>query len=304
MQKSMICSACKSNRIITDHESVEVVCTSCGLVISDNVEEAQAIRHLISTKTNEVYDKTINTSSPISLARYDMGLSTIMGKPTKDASGNVLDAATRSRMARLKTWDLRITPHNSGSNRSLREACAYLRVVKDKLGLPDAAVEKAAYIYRKAKNKGLVRGRTISGVSDAAAYIACRELGIPKTLKEIAEATNIKPKALAQSYRLLISELDIKLPAFDHMKNIVKVANKANLNEKTKRKAMDIMYYINEKELPAGKIPTGIAATALYIACLKTGEKISQTDIAHAAGITEVTLRNRYKDMKDLLSQI
>src|SRR5919108_814041 len=154
MQKSMICSACKSNRIITDHDSVEVVCTSCGLVISDNVEEAQAIRHLISTKTNEVYDRTINTSSPISLARYDMGLSTIMGKPTKDASGNVLDAATRSRMARLKTWDLRITPNNSCSNRSLREACAHLRVLKDKLGLPDAAVEKAAYIYRKAKNKG------------------------------------------------------------------------------------------------------------------------------------------------------
>lgn len=300
----MICSACKSNRIITDYDSVEIVCTSCGLVISDDVEEAQGIRHLTSTTTNEVYDKTINTGSPISLARYDTGLSTIMGKPTKDAAGNVLDAATRSRMARLKTWDLRITANNSSSSRSLREACAYLRVIKDKLGLPDAAVEKAAYIYRKAKNKGLIRGRTISGVSDAAAYIACRELGIPKTLKEIAEASNIKPKTLAQSYRLLISELDIKIPAFDHMKNIVKVANKANLNEKTKRKAMDIMYYIDKKEVPAGKIPTGIAATVLYVACLRTGEKRSQSDIAHAAGITEVTLRNRYKGMKDLLIQI
>ena len=293
-----------SNRIITDHDSVEIIYTSCGLVISDNVdEEAQAIRHLTST-TNEVYDKTINTGSPISLASYDMGLSTIMGKPTKDAAGNVLDAATRHRMARLKTWDLRITANNSCNNKSLRQACTYLRVVKDKLGLPDAAVEKAAYIYRKAMSKGLVRGRTISGVSYAAAYIACRELGIPKTLKEIAEACNIKPKTLAQSYRLLISKLNIKIPAFDHMKTVVKVANKADLNEKTKRKAMDIMYYINKKELPAGKIPTGIAATVLYIACLKTGEKRSQTDIAHAAGITQVTLRNRYRDMKDLLSQI
>ena len=148
-----------------------------------------------------------------------------------------------------------------------------LETSKDKLGLPDTIVEKTAYIYRKAQQRGLVRGRTISAVLYAAMYIACRELGIPKTLKEIAVASNIKRKTLAKSYRLLINKLDIKIPIVDPTKCITKVANKANLNEKTKRKAIDIMYHLNRKEVPAGKDPMGIAATVLYIACLYTGEK-------------------------------
>ena len=129
-------------------------------------------------------------------------------------------------------------------------------------------------------------------------YIACRELGIPKTLKEIAEGNSIKRTTLAKSYRLLINKLDIKIPIVDPTKCITKVANKANLNEKTKRKAIVIMCDLTRKEVPAGKDPMGIAATVLYIACLNTGEKRTQTDIAQAAGITEMTLRNRYKDIK------
>ena len=131
-------------------------------------------------------------------------------------------------------------------------------------------------------------------------YIACRELGIPKTLKEIAGASNIKRKALAKSYRLLISELDIKIPIVDPTKCIVKVANKANLNEKTKRNAVDIIYQLNKKGISAGKDPMGVAATVLYLACLNTGEKRTQTDIAQAAGITVVTLRNRSGIQKNL----
>jgi transcription initiation factor TFIIB len=229
-----------------------------------------------------------------------MGLSTIIGRPNKDASGHILDAAMRSRMERLRRWDLRIKASTSSNNRNLRDAFNQLHTSKDKLGLSDAVVEKTAYIYRKAQERGLVRGRTISAVLDAALYIACRELGIPKTLKEIAGANNIKRKALAKSYRLLISELNIKIPIVDPTKCIVKVANKANLNKKTKRNAVDIIYQLNKKGISAGKDPMGVAATVLYLACLNTGEKRTQTDIAQAAGITVVTLRNRYRDTKKL----
>lgn len=133
------------------------------------------------------------------------------------------------------------------NNRNLRDAFNQLRTSKDKLGLSDAIVEKSAYIYRKAQERGLVRGRTTSAVLDAALYIACRELGIPIPSKDIAGANNIKRKSLAKSYRLLISEIDIKIPIVDPTKCIVKVANKANLNEKTKRNAIDIMYQLNKK---------------------------------------------------------
>ncbi|MGB7955600.1 MAG: TFIIB-type zinc ribbon-containing protein [Candidatus Nitrosopolaris sp.] len=288
-RRNIICSVCKSDRVITDYESGEVICSNCGLVISDNIQDS----------TDAMYDKSRKTGVTNSLARYDMGLSTIMGKSNQDAGGHILDAAMRSRMERLRRWDLRIKT-STYNNRNLRDAFDQLHTSKDKLGLPDSIVEKTAYIYRKAQQRGLVRGRAISAVLDAAMYIACRELGIPKTLKEIAVANNTKRRTLAKSYRLLITELDIKIPIIDSTKCIIKISNTANLNEKTKRKAINIMYDLNRKEVPAGKDPMGIAATVLYIACLYTGEKRTQTDIAHAAGVTEVTLRNRYRQIKRL----
>ena len=288
-RRNIICSVCKSDRVITDYDSGEVICSNCGLVISDNIQDS----------TDAMYDKSRKTGVTNSLARYDMGLSTIMGKSNQDAGGHILDAAMRSRMERLRRWDLRIKT-STYNNRNLRDAFDQLHTSKDKLGLPDSIVEKTAYIYRKAQQRGLVRGRAISAVLDAAMYIACRELGIPKTLKEIAVANNTKRRTLAKSYRLLITELDIKIPIIDSTKCIIKISNTANLNEKTKRKAINIMYDLNRKEVPAGKDPMGIAATVLYIACLYTGEKRTQTDIAQAAGVTEVTLRNRYRQIKRL----
>jgi len=131
--------------------------------------------------------------------------------------------------------------------------------------------------------------------------ISCRELGIPKTLKEIAEVNNIRRKIAARTYRILISELDVKIPTLDPMKCIVKVANKAILNEKTKRHAFDIMSNLTNKEISAGKNPMGLAATVLYMSCVKTGEHRTQKEVAQAGGITDVTLRNSFKDLKDKL---
>ena len=135
----------------------------------------------------------------------------------------------------------------------------------------------------------------------SAVYIACREMGISRTIKDIATISNIRRKELARIYRILVFELDIKIPVVDPMKCIAKVANKANLNEKTVRQAMRIMKDFNDREISAGKNPMSLAATVLYLSCIKTGENITQENIANAAGVTGVTLRNRLKDLKKQL---
>ena len=115
------------------------------------------------------------------------------------------------------------------------------------------------------------------------------------------QPNNIKRKLVAKAYRVLISELGVKLPTCDPIKCVVKVANKANIDEKTKRQAIEIMDDVTKREISAGKDPMGLAATVLYISCIRTGENITQRDIAQAAGITDVTLRNRFKDLMDKL---
>lgn len=240
------------------------------------------------------------TGIPSSLARHDMGLSTVIGRQDKDASGRKLDVSMRNTMGRLRAWDFRTQAH-SPTDRNLRQAFSELDRVKDKLGLSDAIVEKTAYIYRKAQERGLVRGRTISSVVSAAAYIACRESGMSRTLKDIASISNIKRKDLARTYRLVVLELDLKIPMVDPLKCIVRVANKAALSEKTKRHAIGIMSDVTKSGISAGKDPMGLAASVLYLSCLNTGENRTQTDIADAAGVTEVTVRNRYKNLKSQL---
>jgi transcription initiation factor TFIIB len=146
----------------------------------------------------------------------------------------------------------------------------------------------------------VIRGRSISALVSGAVYVSCREIGIPRTLKDVAAAGNLKRKDLARQCRLIIRELDLRVPMADPMKCIVKIANKANLSETITRMAMNMMTQIIQRGISAGKNPMSLAATVLYISSIKVGVNITQLDIASAAGITEVTIRNRIHELKKI----
>jgi transcription initiation factor TFIIB len=298
MQSSIMCRMCNSGRQVTDIESGEIVCNNCGLVLSDNAVETRAEWRIFENNNHRV-----RVGSPRSLASHDMGLATIIGRANKDSDGHNFDASMNYRMQRLRTWDARTRVHAAG-HRNLLQAFSELDRIKDKLGLSDAIVQKTAYIYRKAQVKRLIRGRSTSSILAAAIYIACREMGAQRTLCDVTEITNVKRKVLSRSYRLLVRELDIKVPLADPMKCITKIANKAKLSEKTRRMAMSTMDELVQKEISAGKDPMGLAATVLYLSCLTNGESRTQKDIADAAGVTEVTIRNRFSELKDRLHSI
>jgi transcription initiation factor TFIIB len=225
-----------------------------------------------------------------------MGLSTVIGRENRDANGQIIDTAMRSKIARLRTWDFRTRMHTSG-DRNFMKAFEQLNRLKEKLALSDTIVEKTAYIYRKVQERGLIRGRTVDGVLAAAVYISCRETGTPRTIKDIAITSNTKEKDVAKSYRLVVFEFGIKIPVVDPMKCVAKVANKLSLTQKTRHLAVNMMEEAVEKKISAGKDPMGFAASVIYASSIKTGEGISQINMAKAAGITEVTLRNRFKDL-------
>jgi transcription initiation factor TFIIB len=301
MRRMMIdglrCSTCNlDHSAITDHESGEIVCANCGVIILErNQDSSQPERRIYGI---EEYNKRVRTGPRVSLAVHDMGLSTIIGKSNKDASGHILNAVMRSTMERLRLWDSRIY-NNSLEGKSLKEAFHCLNTIKDKLGLSDSLVEKSAYIYRKAQERGLVRGRTIDGILTAAVYIACRETDTPRTLQDIMAVSNLKRKEITRDYRRLVLDLDIRIPIVDPMKCIIKITNRLRLSEKTKHEAMNIMTKVIKMEINAGKIPMGLAGATVYISSIKTGENTPQNSIAAASGVTEVTIRNRCNDLKN-----
>ena len=315
----ILCPNCNVNydnkndnrNIINDPESGEIICGICGLVLS--IEKSQEIRPEWRNFNTEQSNKRIRTGMPTSLARHDMGLSTIIGRTDRDYTGNAIDTSIKSTIDRLRILDYRTQLHSS-TDRSLKKAFSELDFLRDKLALPDSVVEKTAYIYRKAQQRGMIRGRTVSAMLAAATYIACREIGVGKTLKDIAEGSNVKPKTLSQCYRTLLTELDIKTPMLDPMRCVAKVASRMQLNEMTSRQAMGIMHNAMKSEASTGKNPMGLAAAVLYISYHNNNiknnvlrksndsdDKRTQTSFAQASGITDVTLRNTVRSLKNQL---
>jgi len=289
----------RSNAItlVTDPDTGEIIREDTGEVVSNNtLSQEKEWRSF----TSEEDGARARTGAPSSLAFHDMGLSTVIGRESTDASGTRIDPLVQIRMGRLRKWNSRSTSH-SPTARNLQQAFTILSKLKDKLGLPDYVTEKAAYVYRKAQDRGLIRGDTIGSVLAASIYVAVRESGVLRTLDDISISSNVKPKEAYRSYRRIVTELDIKVPMIDPAKYIIRVANSLNFDEKAKRQALDILEQARKKHILAGKDPTGMAASILYLVNLTEKSPRTQAQIAATAGVTEVTVRNRSKELKKTL---
>jgi len=288
------CPRCGKNGILTDGTTGERFCQKCGYVITEKIDANGP--EWRSLPRDGGADPT-RTGAATTLTMHDMGLATVINHINRDSSGKPLTASMRTTIKRLRTWDMR-SQTKTPTDRNLRQAFSELGRLKDKLSLSDSIIEKAAYIYRKAIDKKLVRGRSISGMIAASLYAACRETGIPRTIKDVADESNIKRKDIARCYRLLHNELGLKMPVTNSIQCVARISSKINISEKTKRYAIKVIKTAQKNEESAGKDPMGFAAAALYLSCVKNGENKTQRDIAEAANVTEVTIRNRYKGLK------
>ncbi len=294
LQVSDRCPQCGKRTLVEDVHTGELSCSNCGFVVSERaVDQGPEWRSFGDEKGA---DKA-RTGAPISITYRDMGLSTMIGWSNRDASGRSLASPMRSTIDRLRKWDNR-APAFGSKEKNLSIALRELDKMGDKLSVSQAVKERAAYIYRKALERGLLRGRSITGIAAASLYAAFRDTETPRTLKDVATVENLSKKAVARDYRILLREMDLTMPVADAAKNVTRIASKVGLSERVARKAVEIVRMTEEREISAGKAPMGLAASALYLAGVIEGEVKTQKEIAEAAGVTEVTVRNRYKGLR------
>ena len=295
-REGMICPECGNDVLVYDPRTGEVSCPSCGYVVRERgVDRGPEWRNL-----DEEEDRS-RVGAPLSIMYRDHGLSTVIDKINEDASGRRLPKETREKLLRLKKLDA--TSQVSASEaRNLQQAVNILQIYVDKLHLSQSIAERAMLIYRKALKAGLVRGRSIRSIMAAAVYAACRSMRAPRDLRELEKAYPIvKRKTIAQGYRLLLKHLKLKVPVADPARYLNKIASKVGLDQGTVQEALKILQEAHKRGATVGKDPVGIAAAALYMACQETDQTITQKDIARAAGVTEVTVRNRFKGLKEVL---
>ncbi|MEM3703446.1 MAG: transcription initiation factor IIB [Candidatus Bathyarchaeia archaeon] len=295
--KVQSCPECGSTRLMRDYECAELVCMDCGYVIAAKIADRGPEWRAFD---DEQRAKRIRVGAPLTYTIHDKGLSTMIDWHDRDIYGKGLSPVQRAQVYRLRKWQRRIRVSDA-TERNLAFALSEITKIANNMNLPKNILETASLIYRKAVKERLLRGRSIQGVTSAAIYLACRQCGLPRTLEEIAQASNVNKKEVGRSYRFLIKELNYFIPPLKPSHYITKFSNQLTMQGKVEEIAHKILAAAKELKLTSGRGPTGIAAAASYIASVLTGERKTQREIAEIAQVTEVTIRNRYKELVERL---
>ncbi len=291
------CPECGSDRLMRDYECAEIVCMNCGFVIAAKLTDRGPEWRAFNAEQRA---KRARVGAPLTYTIHDKGLSTMIDWHDRDIYGKRLSPGQKAQIYRLRKWQRRIRVSDA-TERNLAFALSEISKIANALNLPRNILETASVIYRRAVKERLIRGRSIQGVTAAAVYVSCRQCGLARTLEEIAQASNINKKEVGRSYRFLIKELDYFIPPLKPSQYIAKFSNQLTMQGKVEEIAHKILKSARELKLTSGRGPTGIAAAASYIASVLTGERKTQREIAEIAQVTEVTIRNRYKELVEYL---
>jgi len=299
--KVQACPECGSSHLMRDYDLAEIVCTDCGVVVASKIADRGPEWRSFD---NEQYAKRTRVGAPSTYTIHDKGLSTMIDWHDRDIYGKSFSPSQKAQIYRLRKWQRRIRVSDA-TERNLAFALDEITNIANNLNIPKNIAETASVIYRKAVKERLIRGRSIHGVTAAAIYLGCRQCGLARTLEEIAQASYVNKKEVGRSYRFLIKELNYSVPPIKPSQYVTKFSNQLTMQGKVEEITHKILAAAKEINLTSGRGPSGIAAAASYIASVLTGERKTQREIAQIAQVTEVTIRNRYKElMKRLYFQI
>lgn len=280
-----------------DYDAAEIVCVSCGCVIQEKLTDTRPEWRAFD---DEQKAKRARVGAPLTYTIHDKGLSTVIDWRDKRAMGKRDDPAQRLELYKLRKWQRRIRVSDA-MERNLATALSELSKLSGSLNLPKNILETASVTYRRAIKKKLIRGRSILNVTAAAIYMSCRQCGVARTLDEIADASNLSKKDIGRSYRFMVRELGTFVPPSTSRHYAARFSNKLTISGKAELLALKILETARQMKLTSGRGPTGIAAAATYIATVLTNERKTQREIAEIANVTEVTIRNRYKELLERL---
>ncbi|ELY66695.1 transcription initiation factor IIB, partial [Natronobacterium gregoryi] len=241
-------------------------------------------------------DEKSRVGAPTTNMMHDQGLSTNIGWQDKDAYGKALSSRQRQKMQRLRTWNERFRTRDS-KERNLKQALGEIDRMASALGLPENVRETASVIYRRALEEDLLPGRSIEGVATAALYAAARQAGTPRSLDEISAVSRVEKMELTRTYRYVIRELGLEVQPADPESYVPRFVSDLDLPDETERMARELLESARQEGVHSGKSPVGLAAAGVYAAALLTNEKVTQNEVSEVANISEVTIRNRYKEL-------
>ncbi len=281
------CPECKSS-IVDDIHNGERICSSCGVVVAEQMAD---YGHEAKTSNLEDKMKLARATGQTTLVQHDLGIATEIAIGTTDYSGKKINSQVANQMQNLRKWQQRVRV-SSPRERRLSNVLSKITEMCQSDSLSKNVLETSSMIYRSLDAKKIdVKGKSVISISAAVVYMACKQCDVVRTLEEICRGVCLpkdvksKSKLAARYYRNLVMELgSVTAPVIGMEKYITKIA-------------LDISSKIKDRSIEDGKAPNGIAAAYLYIASILLGQNVLQRDISSVSGVTEVTIRNRVKEI-------
>lgn len=294
-ESERVCPEC-GGRLISDSEHAETICSECGLV----VEEEEIDRGPEWRAFNpEEKDQKSRVGAPTTNLMHDKGLSSVIDWQNKDAYGNTLSSRKRQQMQRLRTWDERFRTRNS-KERNLKQALGEIERMGSALGVPKDIRETASVIYRRALSENLLPGRSIEAISTAALYGAIRQIGLPRSVDEVAAVSRVDAMEFKRGYRYIVQELNLEIGPPNPEQYVSRFASDLDVSEEVEQRARELIRTAKEHAAHSGKSPVGLAAAALYASSILANEKLTQDEVGEVADVSTVTIRNRYHELLDV----
>ena len=294
-----VCPEC-GGHLVHDSEHGETVCGDCGLVVEeDGIDPGPEWRAFNPSEKS----RKSRVGAPTTTMMHDKGLSTNIGWQDKDAYGKSLSPRQREKMQRLRTWNERFRTRNS-KERNLKQALGEIDRMASALGLPETVRETASVIYRRALEEDLLPGRSIEGVATAALYASARQAGTSRSLDEIAAVSRVEKMELTRTYRYVVRQLGLEVQPADPVSYLPRFTSELGLSEEAERRARELLETAKGNGVHSGKSPVGLAAAAIYAAALLTNEKVTQSQVSDVTDVSEVTIRNRYKELLEAADSV
>ena len=293
------CPECQST-LVDDMQNGETICSGCGVVVAD-----QIVDYGPETISSNLEDKMklARATGQTTYSQHDLGITTEISISAKDFSGKTINHEVANQMHNLRKWQQRVRV-SSPRERRLASVLAKMGETCDGLNLSKNVLETASMIYRNLDGHVDVKGKSVVSITAATIYMACKQCDVVRSLEEICRGicppkdVKSKTKLAARYYRTIVMEIgQIAAPIVTMDKYISKIANMTQTDVRVERLALEIAEKTKDNSVSDGKAPNGIAAAYLYVASVLLGQNVLQRDVSSVAGVTEVTIRNRCKEI-------
>ncbi|SDE92238.1 transcription initiation factor IIB [Halorientalis regularis] len=279
------CPECEGR--LRESES-ETVCGECGLVVAeDNIDRGPEWRSFADDETEKE-----RTGAPLTRSRHDRGLTTEIGRSTR------LKGRKRRRFARMRRQHSR-SRIKSKAERNRVYAFGEIRRLVSALDLTDHVRDQSCVLFESAQKEDLLRGRSIEGFTAAVVYATCRTASVSRTLDEVADAARASESELTAAYDALNQDLGLPTGPIDPAEYLPRFASQLDLPQAVERRADALVDTARDRGLVSGRDPSGVAAGCLYLAARQEEYDLTQAEAAETAGVTPVTLRSTYQDLRE-----